>query len=191
MISDPVLLLVDLQNDYCKPGYALDAQSDVSHAQSVLETAGEFLDKYRSSGRTPILVRTHHDTLTNSQEWAEMYRQRPYVNLCQPGTEGAEFVSELDVEDTDIVLTKHRYSAFYNTRLETYLLANDVSHLLIGGVATEICVESTIRDAFSRNYEVTLLEDCTALSQPEYRERALDRIGTYFGDVCNSSEVEL
>lgn len=191
MLTDPVLLLVDLQNDYCKSGYAVDSQSDVSHTQPALEAAGEFLDQYRETGRTPILIRTHHDDLTNSTELAGLYDQRPYAGLCHPQSEGAEFVPELDVHDSDVVLTKHRYSAFHNTHLETYLSANNVSHLLIGGTSTEVCVESTVRDAFSRDYEVTLLSDCTAPSRPEYRERALERIDTYFGIVRPSSEVNL
>lgn len=191
MLTDPVLVLVDLQNDYAKPGYALAEQADVSHAQSALEAAGAFLDRYRESGRTPLLVRTHHDDLTNSSEWSEMYDARPYAGLCHPGTEGAEFVPELDVHETDIVITKHRYSAFHNTPLETYLSANDVSHLLVGGVATEICVESTVRDAFSRDYEVTVLSDCTAPTRPEDRESTLERLDTYFGDVRPSSAIDL
>ncbi|MEF8872572.1 MAG: isochorismatase family cysteine hydrolase [Haloarculaceae archaeon] len=191
MLTDPVLLYVDLQNDYAKPGYAIDQQTDVSHTQSALEAAGEFLDRYRASGRTPVLVRTHHDELTNSSEWSEMYDARPYAGLCRPNTEGAEFVSELDVHDSDVLITKHRYSAFHNTPLETYLSANDVSRLLVGGVSTEICVESTVRDAFSRDYEVTVLSDCTAPTNPEDRERTLDRLGTYFGDVRPSSAINL
>lgn len=191
MVTDPALVFVDLQNDYCKPGYAIDAVATTDHTQPVLEAAGAFLDRYRASGRTPILVRTHHDERTNSPEWERMYAQRPYDTLCHPESSGAEFVPELDASGSDIIITKHRYSAFHNTPLDTYLSANDVSHLLVGGTATEICVESTIRDAFSRDYEVTLLSDCTAPTRPEYRERALERIGTYFGDVRPSSEVTL
>ena len=191
MLVDPALVLVDMQNDYAKPGYALDKQSDVTHTQPALEATGAFLERYRASGRTPLLVRTHHDDLTNSSEWSKMYDARPYADLCRPNTEGAKFVPELDVHDSDIVLDKHRYSAFHNTRLETYLSANEVSELLIGGVATEICVESTVRDAFSHDYKVTVLSDCTAPSRPQNRECALKRIDDYFGDVQPSSAIKL
>lgn len=191
MIEDPALVYVDLQKDYCKPGHAIDADADVDHVQPALEAAGEFLDRYRASGRTPILVRTHHDGATNSPQWAEMYEERPYEALCHPDSPGSEFVPELDVHDSDVVVTKHRYSGFHNTALDTYLSANDISHLLVGGVATEVCVESTVRDAFSRDYRVTVLSDCTAPTHPEDRERTLERLDTYFGEVRSSEEVTL
>lgn len=191
MISDPALVLVDMQKDYSKPGFALDAVDGVGHMQRALDAAGAFLERYRASGRSPLLVRTHHDESTNSTPWTGMYESRPYARLCHPGTEGAEFVPELDVRGSDVVVTKHRYSAFYNTALDTYLSANDVSHLLVGGVAADVCVESTVRDAFSRDYEVTVLADCTTPSHPSHREHTLERLDTYFGNVRQSSEVDL
>ncbi|WP_165872075.1 cysteine hydrolase family protein [Natrarchaeobius halalkaliphilus] len=67
--------------------------------------------------------------------------------------------------------------------------SNDVSRLLGGETITEVCVESTVRSAFDRNYRVTVLSDCTAFADLEARERSLDRIDAKFGSVVASTEV--
>lgn len=190
MISDPVLVLVDMQNDFCKPGFAYVDESEPG-IQRALENAGEFLDRYRSTGRRPILVRTHHSESTTSPVWNRKYERSNVQMPCQPDTPGAAFVEELDVSDDDVVVTKHRYSAFFNSMLETVLSANGVSHLLIGGVNTEICVSSTVHGAFNRDYEVTVLADCCGSPDAEQHQANLDLFESTFGEVRQSSDVEL
>ncbi|WP_254533221.1 cysteine hydrolase family protein [Natrinema gelatinilyticum] len=190
MLADPVLVIVDLQYDYCKPGYAIDEADDVGHVQPAVERTSEFLDRYRATGRTPIIVRTHHDEQSNASTWESMYADRPYDSLCEPKTKGAELVPEIDRRESDVLITKHRYSGFYNTPLETYLSTNDVRHLLVAGVSTDVCVESTVRDACNRGYEVTVLTDCTAASRPDVQEGTLGRLQKYFADVRPAAEVE-
>ena len=116
MIRDPALIFVDLQKDYCKPGFAFDTDwSDLSEMDGALEMCGTFLERYRSSGRTPILVRTIHDHPTDADFRAEMYEANTGKRPCSPGSEGAEFVPELTIRDTDVVVTQNRFDAFFNT----------------------------------------------------------------------------
>ena len=148
MIAEPVLVLVDMQNDFCKPGFAHDAKEGVdvtdSNIQSAIDNAGAFLERSRESGRTPILV-----------------------------------------------VTKHRYNAFFETDLDTILRASGISKLLIGGVATHVCVESTVRGAYDRNYGVTTLADCSGATDAEQHDRVLQNVALHFGNVASSEEVEL
>lgn len=189
MLRDPVLVLVDLQKDFCQPPFST-ASVEASFSEA-LDAIAAFLDAYRASGRTPVFVRTAHDERSNSPTWAEKYAGRDRPMPCRPGTEGAEFVDAVTVEDSDVVVTKHRYSAFYRTQLETYLVSNGVTRLLVGGVNTNVCVASTITDAFDRDYDVTVLEDCTTTIEPALHEPALENIASNFGSVRQSRDVDL
>jgi ureidoacrylate peracid hydrolase len=189
MIRDPALVLVDLQRDFVDLPPESDA--DPSAFAGALAAAADFLDRYRETGRTPILVRTTHDEHSNSPAWTEKYAGRDRKMPCETGTEGAAFADELPVESGDVVVTKHRYSAFHETDLETYLRSNDVSRVLVGGVNTNVCVAATVIDAFDRDYHVTVLEDCTASTEPELHESMLENVASNFGTVCRSDEVDL
>lgn len=192
MIADPALILVDLQRDFCDPDGAHGTDAEMTgegRPTDAVSAASTFLERYRESGRTPILIRTTHDDATTSSLWKRKYDERP--TPCRPGSEGVEFASGLDVDADDVVVTKHRYSAFQDTPLDLILRSNDVSEVLIGGVATNVCVESTVRGAFDRDYEVTVLEDCTGSTEDALREATLQNVAAHFGAVRQSTTVEL
>lgn len=190
MLVDPVLVLVDLQNDFCNPEFISD-EVDLEPIVSGVDSAEIFLSRYRETGRTPIFVRTTHDERSNSRLWAEKYAERNQTMPCRPGTKGAEFVPSLEVHSDDIIITKHRYSAFHETALDLYLSSNDISELLIGGVNTNVCVASTVFDAYNRDYDVTVLEDCTATTDSSQSKPALDNFDAHFGSVQSSTEIQL
>lgn len=189
MISDPVLILVDMQRDFCHPDGAHGQTSDMADPQRAVDAAGEFLKRYRRSGRTPIFVRTLHGEASTSPRWERKYENRP--TPCLPGTTGAEFMPQIDVRESDTVVTKHRYSGFHGTNLDLILRSNEVSEVLIGGVAANICVESTARAAFDHDYDVTVLRDCVGSTEPELKEASLRNIDAHFGDVRDSDEIDL
>lgn len=190
-LDDPVAVFIDLQAYFCSAEYGfLDAAGE-AEVNDAIQAVNAFLDRYRASGRTPIFVRTHHDAVSNSPVWTRKYEQRGESIPCQPGSDKAAFAADLDVRPTDIVVTKHRYNAFYDSALETYLSANDVTELVVGGVATHVCVESAMRSAFDRDYDATLLADCTAAGDPATKADALDRIEGKFGSVAESQSIEL
>jgi len=188
-LADPVAVLVDLQARFCSTAFDyLDAAGE-AEVTAAVEATNAFLARYRASGRTPIFVRTHHDESTNSPVWARKYTGGPIP--CRPGSAGAAFVDGLDVRPSDVVVTKHRYDAFHGTPLDGYLSANGVTRLLVGGVATHVCVESTVRSAFDRDYDPTVLADCTASADPALKADALARIDGQFGAVAGSADVAL
>lgn len=189
MIVDPALVLVDFQNDFCREetpdGFVAD-----SEVQPAVEAAADFLERYRASGRTPIFVRAHHHEHTVSDEWLRRY-DRPGGMSARAGTEGAEIVSELAPEAEEPVVRKPRYSAFYGTNLDLHLSTNDVSHVLLAGVKTNVCVSSTARAAYDRDYRVTVLADCVASDELALHEATLENLDGRFGAVRESAEVEL
>jgi len=188
MSADPALVLVDYQKDFCKPGFAVAQEADVSHVQPALERTGELLERYRESGRRPILVRTELPEAALLDAWAGKIESRPFDSICEPGSEGAAFVPELDVQPSDRIVTKRRYSAFYNTDLDLFL--SDVTDLVVAGVSTNVCVESTVRAAYDRGYQVTVASDCTgAASRPDLHEPSLEGMDSFFADVAPSAEI--
>lgn len=187
MLADPVLVLVDYQKDFCKPGFAISEKSDVDHVQPALERTGALLDRYRKSSRTPVVVRTELPTDVVQDHWAAKLEDRGISRICAPGSAGSEFVPEIDVQDDDIVITKRRYSAFYGTDLDLVLSNNGIEELLVCGVSTNACVESTVRAAYDRDYRVTVIGDCTAAaSRPDLHEPSLEGIDAFFGDVVQA-----
>ncbi|WP_165872076.1 cysteine hydrolase family protein [Natrarchaeobius halalkaliphilus] len=189
MISDPALVLIDVQAQFCDPEYGYIPEAEAETIEERIESANELVGRYRESGRQPIFVRVVHDERATSPVWSDKYGDGPLP--CAPGSDGAAFDSALDVREDDAIVTKHRYDAFHETDLEVYLSSNDVSRLLVGGIATEVCVESTVRSAFDRDYRTTVLSDCTASADPVARERSLERIDAKFGEVKPSTEVSL
>ena len=188
-LGDPALILVDMQRDFCDPDGAHGRDADTSDPMAAVESAAAFLERYRAAGLTPVFVRTIHRAADTSPRWARKYENRP--TPCRPDTAGAEPMPELGVREDDPVVTKHRYSAFHGTDLNVLLRSSGVSEVLVGGVATNVCVESTVRGAFDRDYDVTLLADCTGSTEPDLKAASLRNVKNHFGRVVESDEVEL
>jgi ureidoacrylate peracid hydrolase len=87
------------------------------------------------------------------------------------------------------VVTKHRFDAFLNTDLETILRAHDVKTVVLTGVATNVCVETTARQAFVRDYYVVVVSDATAAYSAEEHDAALRTIDRYFGQVVGVDQL--
>lgn len=189
MIADPALVLVDFQNDFCREaadgGFVEDPE-----VQPAIEATAAFLERYRASGRTPIFVHARHHDHTVSEEWRRRY-DRPEGMSARAGTPGAEFVPELRPREDEPVVAKNRYNAFYGTNLDLHLRTNDVTHVLVAGTKTNVCVDTTVRGAYDRDYRVTVLADCVASDEPELHEAALRNVESHFGEVEESAEVAL
>ena len=117
-------------------------------------------------------------------------RQRPELQgkLLAKGGWDYQLVDELTPQEGDIVLPKPRYSGFFNTPLDSILRSRVIRHLVFTGIATNVCVESTLRDGFFLEYFGIVLEDATHQAGPAFAQQAaLFNIETFFGWV---SDVE-
>lgn len=183
------LLVVDVQNDFCSPEGATGRRGkDVTATVQMVPHLERLIEEGRKVGLPVIFIQTIHSEWTDTPPW--LYRKPEIMDLetCREGTWGAEFyrVSPLP---GDRVVVKHRYSAFNNTDLHTILRAKGVESVLVTGVATNVCVESTARDAFMYDYYVTMVEDCVATSDPSLHEATLENIRRHFGLVASSQGV--
>jgi len=109
--------------------------------------------------------------------------------ICPTGTWGAEFYRVAPAPG-ERVITKHRYSAFVGTSLPVVLRALGRPVLAIAGVTTNVCVESTARDAFMQDWQVVLLEDCAAALTKAEHDAAVHNVRTYFGRVADATALE-
>lgn len=110
--------------------------------------------------------------------------------LIKRGTWGAEIIEVLKPEEGDILVEKPRYSAFFKTNLDTVLRSHDLKYLFFTGVATNICVEATIRDAYYREYFSILVSDAAVNSGPAYTQEAtIFNVRARYGWVSKTEKI--
>lgn len=191
--SDPrwtALLIVDVQNDFVSPkGSAAQRGDDVSAAQAMVPSLVRLIDEARRVSLPVIYIKTTHGEWTDSPSWIYRKSQQGALNTCREGSWGAEFYQGISPLPGERVVIKHRYSAFINTDLNTVLKAKGIQSVLVCGVATNVCVETTTRDAYMFDYYVTMVEDCSAAYDPKLHETTLENIRRHFGLVASSREI--
>jgi len=186
------LLVIDVQNDFCHDRGAFGQMGiPVQSIQNMVPRLLSFIKEARQAGITVLFIRTEHSEWTNSPTWLTRRLHRgteKIVPICVEGSWGAEFY-QVQPTPADRVVIKHRYSAFIDTDLDLILRSHKVSHLLLTGVATNVCVESTARHAFMKDYQVILVEDCCAAASPEEHRGTLLNVSKYFGEVADSRSL--
>ena len=174
------LLVVDMINDFCTPGGAmvLPGAERLSPPQNALIAAA------RAAGLPVVqIIDSHRPGLRDDREFR---KRTPHA---VEGSWGAQVVAELDQKPEDIRVLKRRYSAFYNTDLHLTLQDMGIDTVIVMGVVTNICVRSTVHDAFFNGYEVAVPEDCTAATGPREQLSSLYDIATHFGTVTDSAAL--
>jgi len=186
------LLIVDMQNDFCHPnGVSAQNGFSVSSIEVMLPSMIRLIEKARRVDLKIIFIRTTHDDWTDSSAIKSLPRYQKWSSqLCRPGTWGAEFFG-VSPEPNDYVVTKHRNSAFINTPLDLVLRSIGMKTIIVMGVTTHVCVESTIRDGFQYDYFPIVPSDCTATgsADPQVLKSTLDRIDGRWGKVVTTEEI--
>ena len=197
------LLVVDMQNAYASAGGYLDlAGFDIAGAAGVIEKIAVLVETARKSGVTVVFFRNGWDPEyleaggPGSPNWwksnaLKTMRERPELQgqLLAKGTWDYALVDRLQPQPGDIVIEKPRYSAFYNTALDSVLRARGIKNLAFCGIATNVCVESTLRDGYHREYFGVLLEDATHQAGPPFLQEATAyNVEKFFGWVSNTAD---
>lgn len=183
------LLIVDVQNDYChKEGCLAQQDLDVSMVEEMMPNLKNMISAMKEINVPIIYIQTIHEDSTDSETWIKRLKGKNQKNLCRKDTWGAKFY-QLEPDKDDVIVIKHRYSAFIHTRLESVLRALQIETIVMAGVSTNICVESTARDGFMLDFDVIFLSDCTAAFSREAHDMTLQTINQFFGTVATSKEV--
>lgn len=183
------LIVIDMQNDYCHPDGACSARgSDVSGADKIIAPMQKLIGACKRRKIPVIFIQTEHTTETDSEAW--LFRSGGTSSgVCRKGTWGTEFYG-VHPDETDIVVNKHRYSAFIHTRLESVLHTLKIQTIITVGVSTNICVESTARDGFMLDFNLIVVPECCASSSSaEAHNMALKNIDLRFGTVAPCDDV--
>jgi ureidoacrylate peracid hydrolase len=187
--ADCALVVVDVQNDYCHDdGVFGRAGLPLGAIQGAVERIEHLVGVARRAGVPVIWVRTEHGPCTDSPVWLARGVRAAGV-ICAAGSWGAEFFRIRPIGG-EAVVVKHRYSAFVASPLEVVLRATGRRMLLVAGITTNVCVESTVRDAFMRDWPVALVEDCAAAPSKGEHDSAVYNVRTYFGRVTDAATLE-
>ena len=176
------LLVVDMQNGFCHPDGSFDRIGHgLEGAMDAVRTAAVAVGQARRAG-VPVVFTRHVYRPGRADEGAALIGNSPElaeVDGLAVSTWDAAVCDELGCGPDDLVVDKVRFDAFQWTSLEPLLRGLGVTRLMICGVVTNICVESTARSAFMRDFPVTLLEDCCAAKTRRLHELSIEVLSSY------------
>lgn len=186
------LLVIDMQNTFCAPG----APAEVPRSREIVAPINELSAAMRARGGTVIWV-VHANTSRGDQsDWRMFFDhvvsdsvRRQTMESLQPGRQ--QVWGELQTEESDLSVVKNRYSALIpgSSPLERVLRSRGLDTVLIAGTKTNVCCESTARDAMMLDFRVVMVADCCAALSEEEHVGALENVIQQFGDVLTSHQV--
>ena len=197
------LIVIDMQRDFIEPGgFGATLGNDVSLLKKIVPTVARLIEAFRSAGLPIIHTRECHKPDLSDLPKAKHLRGKPSMRIGDPGPmgriliagePGADIVPELAAMPGEIVLNKPGKGAFYGTPLGALLAERKITHLVFAGVTTEVCVQTTMREANDRGFECLLAEDATESYFPEFKKAAVDMIraqGAIVGWTATVEQIE-
>jgi ureidoacrylate peracid hydrolase len=187
--TSTALLNVDMQNCFVE-GTPVSAPG----GRALLDRINELADACRTASM--LVMHTRHVLRADGSN-AGILRDIPPIaaGMINKGSPSADFHPQLDVEDTDVILDKPRFGAFHGTDLELLLRSRGIDTVIISGISTNVCCETTAREAVVRDFRVIFLNDGTAtldignLSAAEIQKATCATIGFVFGRVASIDDV--
>lgn len=186
-------MVVDMQRDFLEPGgFGEILGNDVSQLRSIVPNVKRLQEAFRERGLTIIQTKEGHRPDLSDCPPSKKARGKgeltigdrgPMGRILVLGEPGNDIIEDLKPEPGEMVINKPGKGAFYQTELETVLAAQKISHLIFTGVTTEVCVQSTMREANDRGYECLLVEDATASYFPKFKQATIEMMRAQGGIV--------
>ena len=194
------VVMIDMQRDFLEPGgFGAALGNDVSLLAPAVAGAARLLAAARRAGMLVVHTRECHAPDLSDCPAAKLARGAPGLRIGDAGPmgrilirgePGAELVPALAALPGEVVIDKPGKGAFYATNLDAVLRGRDVTHLLLGGVTTEVCVQSTMREANDRGYACLLVEDATESYFPAFKAAVLEMVRAQGGIVGWTAGIE-
>ena len=194
-VMDPAkaaFVVIDMQNYFMKPGF----QGEVPAARKIVPNVNKLAAALRAKGGHVVWIKnTTNDTRTS---WSVFHdhlmtptRRDTRYQTMELAHEGHRLWDELEAKPEDAQIVKKRFSAFIqgSSDIENHLRARGIDNLLIGGTATQVCCESSARDAMMLNFKVTMVSDALATYTDEQHGASLRAFYAIFGDVQTVDEA--
>jgi len=186
------LIVIDMQNGFCDPkGSVAQIGLDISMCEAAISPCKRLVDAARSASVQIFFTRFVYraDYTDGGVVVQHLIPALAEVNSLAEGSWDADIIPGLTPEPSDIIIDKNRYSAFYGTRLETYLTSMGVHQLVLCGVTTNMCVETTARDASARDYHTFVAGDACGELERHRHDVALETVGFGFGAVTTTEDI--
>ncbi len=190
--QDTALLIVDMQNGFCDAnGSMAKLGFDYRRLAEPIGACRQLLDAARETGiRTMFTQYVYRADFSDGGVVVdEVFPGLKNVGLCIDGSWDAAIVEQLEPHDGEVIIKKNRPSAFYSTPFESYLRSMKIQNLVICGVTTNICVETTARDASQRDYRTFVVSDAVGEVEQDRHDAALKSLGYLFARVLTVAEV--
>lgn len=193
--EDTALVIVDMQKGFIDPGGGLDrAGVSIANQAAIVPDVRRLIELCRAAGFPILWSKQEHfrDDATVRRRKVPTHHQKRGLELCLRGTSDVEFCEGLadSVAPEDHVFVKRRASCFYNTTLETTLRMLGTQVVIVCGVNSSYCVDSTVRDAYFREFDVVIVKECIGGSFDDLHDAFLRNFDIYFGDAFTLEEFE-
>jgi ureidoacrylate peracid hydrolase len=185
------LVVVDMQNDFCAPGGYIDKimGKDVAGAAAVVPVINALVEQARRAGVPVIWIGADYSFDRIPASMLRKVKARGItVECCKPGTWGAQWFG-VSPAPGEAVVYKHNYAGFTGTPLKDVLREKGVQTLVFTGVQTQICVESSVREAHALGYTVVVARDGVGSHTPPAHEASLANVQFLFGEVCAAQDI--
>jgi nicotinamidase-related amidase len=187
------LVIIDMQRDFIEPGgFGAALGNDVTRLAPIIPAVGKLLNAFRELGLTVVHTKECHRPDMVDCPPAKRSRGHcslrigdagPMGRILIAGEPGNDFVPALQPRPGEVIIPKPGKGAFYATHLQEELHRRGITHLLLTGVTTEVCVQTTMREANDRGYECLLVEDGTESYFPEFKKATLEMVRAQGGIV--------
>jgi len=194
--EDTALIIVDMQNDFCsEKGHYDRCGKDITLSKKMTPNLAKLIRKARERG--VLLIYVQNTQLPNGAYLSpaavatllKRWGDESELSYTLEGTWGHQVIDAIKPEPTDLTVKKHRPSAFVGTDLDLILRGSGISTIIVTGVVTEGCVESTARDGWLRDYYVVIAEDCIGSSVPDLHEAQLKLMKHLYHFVVPSEDL--
>ena len=192
-LARTALVIIDMQRDFVEPGgFGASLGNDVSRLQAIVPTVRKVLEAWRRAGGWVVHTREGHKPDLSDCPPAKRVRGKPSMRIGDKGPMGRiliigepghAIIPALAPIDGEQVIDKPGKGAFYATDLSLHLAQRGITHLVLMGVTTEVCVQTTMREANDRGYDCLLVEDGTESYFAEYKAATLSMITAQGGIV--------
>jgi nicotinamidase-related amidase len=192
-LAHTALVVIDMQRDFVEPGgFGATLGNDVTRLQAIVPAVQRVLAAWRKAGGLVVHTREAHAPDLSDCPRAKRERGAPALRIGDvgpmgrilvAGEPGNQIVPELAPQSGELVIDKPGKGAFYATPLHVELQRRGITHLLLMGVTTEVCVQTTMREANDRGYDALLLEDCTESYFAAFKSAAIEMMVAQGGIV--------